>query len=195
VEAFAASARRLIARSGRSRESEVTVVAIETKPPEITETAPVPVAAPTSAPTPTRQTVPALAWVCAGIALASIWVCIEIASAYAPDFVSGSQHEHLQLVAGADWIWGLVATSFVVLAAMQAVRSRVAEMAPWMALAIGTAAIWIFVALVSVFSPVWVTGTDPTIIPANALGVPILGVFLTWFLCTFVKSLFEQYKQ
>jgi hypothetical protein len=97
-------------------------------------------------------------------------------------------------VAGIDWIWGLVATSFVVLAAMQGARSRVVELAPWTALAIGTAATWVFVALVSVFSPVWVTGTDPTIIPGNALGVPILGVFLTWFLCTFVRSLFGQYK-
>jgi hypothetical protein len=104
------------------------------------------------------------------MAVASIWICVAFASAYAPDFVSGSQHEHLQLVGGADWIWGLVATSFVVLAAMQGVRSRVVDMAPWIALAIGTAAIWIFVALVSVLSPVWVTGT-------------------------LLKSLFEQYKQ
>jgi hypothetical protein len=137
--------------------------------------------------------VPAVAWALAGLAVASIWVCVAVASSYAPDVVSGSQHEHLQLVAGINWIWGLVATSFVVLAALEGVRSRVGALTPWSGLAIGVAAVWIFVALVSVFSPVWVTGTDPTIIPSSALGVPILGVFLTWFVCTFVKALLEQY--
>lgn len=133
-----------------------------------------------------------MAWALIGVALVSIWACVEVASIYAPDFVSGSQHEHLQLVAGIDWIWGLVATAFVALAAMQGIRSRVVALTPWVGLAVGVAAIWIFVALVSVFAPVWVTGTDPTIIPASALGVPILGVFLTWFVCTFIRSSLDQ---
>ncbi len=140
------------------------------------------------------QAVRATAWALIGLAVASIWASVFVAGAYAPDFVSGSQHEHLKLVGGIDWIWGLVATAFVVLAAMQGIRSRVGALVPWVGLAVGVAAVWIFVALVSVLSPVWLTGTDPTVIPANALGVPILGVFLTWFACTFVKSSFEQYR-
>jgi hypothetical protein len=89
--------------------------------------------------------------------------------------------------------WVLVATSFVVLAALQGVRAKVVALAPWAGLVIDVAAVWTIVALVSVFSPAWVTGTDPTMIPASALGVPVLGVFLTWFVCTFVKALFDQY--
>jgi hypothetical protein len=137
--------------------------------------------------------VPTAAWALAGLAVVSIWVGVAVASSYAPDFVSGSQHEHLQLVAGIDWIWGLVATSFVVLAALAGIRARVLALPPWTGLALGVAAGWLLVALVSVFAPVWATGTDPTIIPAAALGAPILGVFLTWFVCTFSKALFEQY--
>jgi hypothetical protein len=37
-----------------------------------------------------------------------------------------------------------------------------------------------------------ITGTDPTTIPYAAMGAPLLGVFLTWFVCTLVKSAFEQ---
>jgi hypothetical protein len=137
--------------------------------------------------------VPTTAWVLAGFAVASIWAGVLIASSYAPDFVSGSQHEHLKLVAGLDWIWGLVATSFVVLAALHGIRARVVDLVPWRALAAGVAVVWLLVALISIRAPVFVTGTDPTIIPFGALGIPIVGVFLTWFVCTLVRALFEEY--
>jgi hypothetical protein len=130
----------------------------------------------------------------AGIAVLSIWISVAIATVYAPDFVSGSQQDHLALVPWTDWVWGLVATGFVVLAALQGLRTRVVAMAPWTALAAGCAVVWAAVAIVSVSAPVFVTGTDPTRIPMGALGIPIVGVFLTWFVCTFVKTLFDQYK-
>ncbi len=137
--------------------------------------------------------VPGAALALAGVALASIWVCVAVADAYAPDVVSGSQHEHLALVPWTNWVWALAATSFVVLAALQGVRARVVAVAPWVGLAVGVAAVWVLVAVVSAFAPVFVTGTDPTIIPMAALGVPIVGAFLTWFVCTFVKAQFEPY--
>ncbi len=53
------------------------------------------------------------------------------------------------------------------------------------------AVVWIGVALVSAFAPVMVTGTDPTTIPLAAIGVPIVGSFLTWMICTLVRTAFE----
>jgi len=90
-----------------------------------------------------------------------------------------------------DWIWGLVATSFVVIAAMKGIRASVASLTLWVTLGVGTAVIWAGVALVSVFAPTMVTGTDPTTLPLAAIGAPIVGCFLTWFICTLVKAGFE----
>ena len=142
----------------------------------------------------TATPVPTMALVLAGLAVLVIWGGVVAASMFAPDFVSGSPHAHLALVAGIDWIWGLVATSFVVLAALQGIRLRVQALPPWVGLAASVAVVWIVVALVSVFAPVMVTGTDPTIIPLSALGIPILGTFLTWVTCTLTKTLFEAYR-
>jgi hypothetical protein len=127
-----------------------------------------------------------------GVAMASIWVMVVLAGMVAPDFVSGSRQEHLALVGGGDWIWGLLATSFVVLAVQMGFRLRVANPTPWIALAVGVLLVWVGVLAITACGPVVVTGTDPTRIPFAAMGAPILGVFLTWFVCTLVKAGFEQ---
>ena len=98
----------------------------------------------------------------------------------------------VDVVAGGDWIWGLVATAFAVLAVQHGLRLRVADPAPWIAFAGSVVAVWTGVLVITATGPVTVTGTDPTVIPFAAMGAPILGVFLTWFACTMVKSAFEQ---
>jgi hypothetical protein len=139
-----------------------------------------------------RKPVPALAWAMTGLAIAAIWLGVALSGMYAPDMITGSQHQHLALVAGGDWIWGLVATAIVILAAQKGFRAGATSLVPWVGLAVGVAVVWIGVAMVSAWAPVWVTGTDPTTIPANAMGVPILGTFLTWFACMLFRSSFEQ---
>jgi len=138
------------------------------------------------------QAVPIVAWGATAVAIGSIWLAVILAGLVAPDFISGSQHEHLSLVGGLDWVWGLVATAFVILAVLQGIRLGAANRTLWAVLAIGVAAVWVFVLLVTAFAPVMVTGTDPTTIPMTAMGVPILGVFLTWFVGTLVRTAFQQ---
>ncbi|HYM66994.1 MAG TPA: hypothetical protein VEW68_06865 [Patescibacteria group bacterium] len=145
-------------------------------------------------PAATAKSAPAVVWTLIGVTMAGIWAGVVLAGIYAPDFVSGSQHEHLKLVAGGDWIWGLVASAFVLLASIKGIRAGSFGLSPWLAMSVGTVLIWAAVALVSAFAPVWTTGSDPTIIPAYAMGVPILGTFLTWFLCTLVRTTFEVGK-
>jgi hypothetical protein len=137
---------------------------------------------------------PWYAYAFTGLAIASIWLSVVLASIFAPDFVSGSQQEHLRLVGWVDWVWGAVATGFVVLAAVQGIRAATTSLAAWMSLGIGIALTWLGVCLVSVFAPVFITGSDPTRIPLAAMGIPILGVFVTWFVCTFVKAAFQPNK-
>jgi hypothetical protein len=139
-----------------------------------------------------KKRVPLVAWAAAGVAVTGIWLAIAGAGAVAPDFVSGSQHEHLKVVGGVDWIWGLVATALVVLAVQDGIRRRVATATPWIALAGGVVLVWAGVLFITGTGPMFVTGTDPTSIPYAAMGAPILGVFLTWFVCMLVKSTFEQ---
>ncbi len=143
-------------------------------------------------PLESRKSVPLAAWASAAAAVAGIWVAIAAAGAVAPDFVSGSQHEHLRLVGAGDWIWGLVATALVVLAVQDGIRRRVVDATPWIALAAGSVAVWAGVLFVTATGPVMVTGTDPTTIPYAAMTAPILGAFLTWFVCTLVRSAFDQ---
>ncbi len=52
------------------------------------------------------------------VALASIWIAVAIINIFSPDLVSGSQQEHLPLVAFFAWICGVVATRFVLNFAM-----------------------------------------------------------------------------
>jgi len=139
-----------------------------------------------------KRATPVIAWISSGLAIASIWISVVLSSLLAPDFVSGSQQEHLQLVAWGDWVWGLVASALVVLAVLDGIRLGIAHATPWVVLAAGVSLVWLGVLAISACTPALVTGTDPTRIPLAAMGVPIVGVFLTWFVCTLVKTSFEQ---
>src|SRR5579864_8990857 len=101
-------------------------MAIKTNPPEMTEA---PRFAPIPAPAP--RPMPTTGLALAGVAVLAIWLCVGVASAYSPDLVTGYYHEHHPLAAYMDWIWGLVATSFVFQAALQGVRARVMSLIPW----------------------------------------------------------------
>jgi hypothetical protein len=138
-----------------------------------------------------KKTVPVVAWVASGVATGGIWLMVVLAGVVSPDLVSGSEHQHLS-VASFNWLWGLVATALVVVAVQIGMRRAFTNPTPWWALAVGVVVIWLGVVVVSAFGPVMVTGSDPTIVPYGAIGAPILGVFLTWFVCTLVKSTFEQ---
>ncbi len=143
-------------------------------------------------PAAARRPVSAPVWSLIGLSILAIWIGIVLASIFAPDFISGSQHDHVPL-GWIDWIWGLVATSAVVVAATKGMRIAATSLTPWVVLTVGTAVIWLAVALVSAFAPVMVTGTDPTTLPLAAMGAPIIGSFLTGVLCTLVKTAFEPY--
>jgi hypothetical protein len=139
-----------------------------------------------------RIPIPARIWGMAALAVGSIWACVLVASLLAPDMVTGTQHEHLAIVGGTDWIWGLVAMAFVILAIQRGIRLQAFRLTSWVVLAVGVAISWMPVVLVTAFAPAMVTGTDPTTLPLTAMGIPILGTFLTWFACTLARSGFEQ---
>jgi hypothetical protein len=115
----------------------------------------------------------------AAVAVAGLWLAMALSSVFAPDMISGAQHEHLPIVAMTIWPWGAVATGFVLFGAAFPTRDGLAR---W-GLPVAVLGIWGAVALVSILAPTMVTGSDPTIIPIAGLVSPVAGAIATGYAC------------
>ena len=89
---------------------------------------------------------------------------------FAPDMVTGSEHDHLPLAAMTVWPWTFTATAYVLMAARRPATS-------WLVWCV--VAIWVSVLAAGVAAPLMVTGTDPTTIPMGAILAPIGGAVAT----------------
>ena len=118
----------------------------------------------------------AAAWT--GGAIAVIWTAVTLISVFAPDLVSGTMQDHVPLAAILTWIWGVMASRSVATAVIRRRRSPGVGAAARL-LAIVVSAIWAIAAVVGVFGPEWVTGTDPTHFPISAVVAPIAALVLT----------------
>jgi hypothetical protein len=106
-------------------------------------------------------------------AIAAVVVTSAAVAIFAPDLVTGSEHEQLPLAALTVWPWAAAAVGYILLAATRrASRGFV----------IGVTGVWIVVAVVAIAAPALVTGTDPTRIPLAALIAPPFGAVATGFL-------------
>jgi hypothetical protein len=83
------------------------------------------------------------------------------------------------IVAITIWPWGAVATGFVLFGAAFPPRD---QMARW-GLPVAVLGIWGAVALVSIFAPSIVTGSDQTIVPIAGLFSPVAGAVATGLAC------------
>jgi hypothetical protein len=122
----------------------------------------------------------------AAVAVGGLWLAMALSSVFAPDLISDAQ-DHVPIVALTIWIWGAVATGFVLFGAAFPARDR---MARW-GLPVAVLGIWGAVALASIFAPTIVaggdqaigTGSDQTIIPIAGLFAPVAGAVATGFAC------------
>lgn len=105
-----------------------------------------------------------------GVAVTSVWVCSALLAVFAPDMVTGSEHDHLPIAAMTVWPWTFAATAYVLMAARHATSV-------WLVWAV--VAVWASVFVAGVAAPLMVTGTDPTEIPMAALLTPIGGALAT----------------
>ncbi|WKZ81810.1 MAG: hypothetical protein QY307_06810 [Acidimicrobiia bacterium] len=112
-----------------------------------------------------------------------IAMAVIVTSVWSPDFVSGSQQEHLKVSVAINWLWGALATMAL---ARFARGRRDAPESAWRIVGLSTAAVWLVVTVVSLAAPVFETGSDPTRIPIFALIAPIAGLLVTRFLAEFV---------
>jgi hypothetical protein len=122
----------------------------------------------------------------AAVAVGGLWLAMALSSVFAPDLISDAQ-DHVPIVALTIWIWGAVATGFVLFGAAFPTGDR---MARW-GLPVAVLGIWAAVALVSIFAPTIVTGSDEaivagsgqTIVPVAGLFAPPAGAIATGFAC------------
>ena len=114
----------------------------------------------------------------AAVAVGGIWLAMALSSLFAPDLISDAQ-DHVPIVALTIWIWGAVATGFVLFGAAFPARDR---MARW-GLPVAVLGIWGAVALVSIFAPSIVAGSDGTIVPVAGLFAPVAGAVATGYAC------------
>jgi hypothetical protein len=113
----------------------------------------------------------------AAVAVGGLWLAMALSSVFAPDLISDSQ-DHVPIVALTILIWGAVATGFVVFGPPSRPRPD-GSVGP----ARGRAGIWGAVALVSIFAPTIVAGSDGTIIPVAGLFAPVAGAIATGYAC------------
>ena len=111
------------------------------------------------------------------VAVAGIWVAVAAISIFSPAMVTGAAQEQLPIAAMATWLWGVIATGFVMFGAASAGGSRSTRRG----LPLAVVAIWFAVTTASVLAPGIVTGSDPTTIPIAAILGPIVGAFATGF--------------
>lgn len=130
---------------------------------------------------------PGFAYLMTGIALVAIGISGALGSIFAPDMVTGAQHEHIN-GSFIGWIFNLLAIGMLLTATMKGIRAKVTDPAPWTMLGVGVSVVWIAVLLVAVFAPVWVIGTDPEQIPIWGLFGAIAGIIMTSVLCNFVRT-------
>lgn len=122
-----------------------------------------------------------------GIGITSIWFSTVLTSFLAPDMVTGSQHEHLPIVGFTMWMWATLASGLLALAEAQDRESTTAG-GRWTGAIIAVSAVWIAAMLIALFSPVFVTGTDPTRIPLAAILAPVGAVLTTAYLAVYAAG-------
>jgi hypothetical protein len=120
-----------------------------------------------------------------GLAVVAVWLAVGAMSLFSPDLITGSEHEHLPLVAMTVWPWAAFATAFLV---MTGAMGHGSSDGRWRGLALVIAAIWAVVAVASIFTPTIVTGADPTEVPIAGLLAPVAAMIGTAFACLLVTG-------
>jgi hypothetical protein len=110
--------------------------------------------------------------------VAGIWVAVALISIFAPDMVTGSEHQRLPVAALGSWFWGLIATG-AFLWGMGRLRGNAVRRPIWIGLTAATLALWLVATIAGIALPVVETGSDPTRLPVGAMIAPVAATVLT----------------
>lgn len=126
-----------------------------------------------------------------------IWVAVILTSLFSPDLVFGSDQTHMKIPALVNWLWGGLATAFVLRSTLFNPRIDMAydgsDAFVWIGAAVG--GIWLAVIAISLFGPDAVFGSDPVRIPVAALVSPIVGAVVTRYVSEFLVEGFAAIEE
>ncbi len=125
------------------------------------------------------------------LALGSVWGAVIIVSMAANDLAFGSEPTTFPIVPIVTWIWGAIASAYVLSSLVQRRPSSDDQRHAWVGIATATFIVWGVVAFLAVVLPDFTLDLldDPIVIPLGALIAPAAGVVATAIACQYVPSL------
>lgn len=123
--------------------------------------------------------------------IGAIWLAVILTSLFAPDLVAGADSAHFKAVALVNWLWGGVATAFVLRATLFNPDPTIdwEESAALIWIGAAVALIWLIVTIISLAGSEIVYGTLR--IPIAAFVAPLVGVVVTKYATEFLVSGFS----
>ena len=112
------------------------------------------------------------------LSIFGIWASVALTSIFSPDLVAGSDPTNVPVAAIISPMAGAIATGFLFIVELGRKSNN-----PWLSSSI--LAIWLAVALVSIFAPELEAGSDPTILPLAAVISSPIGAGASGFVCVF----------
>ena len=123
--------------------------------------------------------------------IGAIWLAIILTSLFAPDLVGGAESNHFKVAALINWLWGGVATAFVLRATLFNPDHHIdwedSSALIWIGAAV--TGIWLIVTVISLAGPEIVY--DTWRVPIAAIIAPAVGVVVTRYAVEFLVSGFS----
>lgn len=125
------------------------------------------------------------------LALAAIWMAVVIVSMTGSDLEFGSEPTTVPIVPLVTWIWGAIASAYVLSSMVQRRRTVDDQRHAWVGLALAMVVVWSIVTMLALILPNYTFELfdDDIVIPLGALVTPAAGVVATAIACQYVPSL------
>jgi hypothetical protein len=130
-----------------------------------------------------------MGWV--ALAVGSIWIAVAVISLNAEDLVYGADENTFPLVQGTTWIWGAIASAFVLNALVQRHPTGDDQYYASVGIAVASAVIWFVVTVVALMGPdfTFEFGDSSVFIPLTGILAPAAGVVATAVAGQYVPAL------
>ncbi len=125
------------------------------------------------------------------MALGAVWIAVAIVSMSGSDLVYGADRDTFPLVQATTWVWGSIASAFVLNALVQRHPTGDDQYYAAVGIAIASAIIWVTVTFVSVVVPLFTFnfGDSTIVVPLGEVLAPAAGVTATAIAGQYVPAL------
>lgn len=130
-----------------------------------------------------------MGWV--ALALGIVWIAVAIVSVSGNDLVYGADQDTFPLVQATTWIWGAIASAFILNALVQRHPTGDDQYYASVGIAIASTIIWVVVILVAQVVPLFTFefGDSSVVVPLGEVLAPAAGVTATAIAGQYVPAL------